>query len=633
MTCRLILATLALASLSTSPAFAYSSGPNSCSAQSHGGSAIKSGEGGHALAHDGGASPAPGARVTVTLSHPSTAFKGFIIKSDEGTLAVKDATKTQTVSACSGALGHKSAADKTSVEAYLTLPTAAGKTVTVSAEAVRGKMEVYRLDTTITTAGSTDPSPPSPPSPPPPPPVQLKLAAPAGCDPSSLGYACSAKLTSAGGGHDDHGHRRRRRNLLGASSSGAEIVLHWTPGGVDLAAAGVSSDVAVSSGHVAFAVQSTRHGAGHAVGVSFQEKENAMVPADAVIGWIGSGDANGHVGSYRLSGYSVVNVIGPSNPNLAIVNASVEASASTGTIVRFTANAADVGEDRVGASTCGAQARTSHHGPSCVKSIGYAVSSTAGLAYHDVSHGAAGVDLVTGKVVAVEIRGAERHRTHGLLMSVAFAAMAIGAASSLVAHSASSNLVPESHRAAWHAFHVATQAAATAVALAGLGFALDVEDGAPAALDWQGRGDADDTYRAHGAIGIVVALMPVVQALLGLTRERAGPERDDSGGEKATREIAGNRGRVVSEKSRKTPRRSAHRALGWAIVVGGLANCVLGAELLRRKLGDSPASYVASAAAFLCVAGVALFAKSALWFKSRGDRDKVRAYVEEASVR
>ena len=46
MTCRLILATLALASLSTSPAFAYSSGPNSCSAQSHGGSAIKSGEGG-----------------------------------------------------------------------------------------------------------------------------------------------------------------------------------------------------------------------------------------------------------------------------------------------------------------------------------------------------------------------------------------------------------------------------------------------------------------------------------------------------------------------------------------------------------------------------------------------------------
>ena len=40
---------------------------------------------------------------------------------------MKDATKTQTVSACSGALGHKSAADKTSVEAYLTLPTAAGR--------------------------------------------------------------------------------------------------------------------------------------------------------------------------------------------------------------------------------------------------------------------------------------------------------------------------------------------------------------------------------------------------------------------------------------------------------------------------------------------------------------------------
>ena len=380
--------------------------------------------------------------------------------------------------------------------------------------------------------------------------------------------------------------------------------------------------MAVSSGHVAFAVQSTRHGAGHAVGVSFQEKENAMVPANAVIGWIGSGDANGHVGSYRLRGYSVADVIGPSNPNLAIVNASVEASASTGTIVRFTANAADIGEDRVGDSTCGVQTRSS---PTiCVKSIGYAVSSTAGLAYHDASHGAAGVDLVTGKVVAVKIRGAERHRTHGLLMSVAFAAMAIGATSSLVAHSASSNLVPKSHRAAWHACHVATQVAATAVALGGLGLALNGEDGAPAALDWHGRGDADDVYRAHGAIGIVVALMPVVQALLGLTRERSGPDDDIAGGDEASGS------KVVSENSRKTPRRSAHRALGWAIVVGGLANCVLGAELLRRKVGDSPAPYVASAAAFLCVAGVALFAKSALWFKSRADRDKVRAYVGDA---
>ena len=131
-------------------------------------------------------------------------------------------------------------------------------------------------------------------------------------------------------------------------------------------------------------------------------------------------------------------------------------------------------------------------------------------------------------------------------------------------------------------------------------------------------------YRAHGAIGIVVALMPVVQALLGLTRERSGPDDDIAGGDEASGR------KVVSENSRKTPRRSAHRALGWAIIVGGLANCVLGAELLRRKVGDSPAPYVASAAAFLCVAGVALFAKSALWFKSRADRDKVRAYVGDA---
>ena len=318
---------------------------------------------------------------------------------------------------------------------------------------------------------------------------------------------------------------------------GAEVVprRRGTPGGVDLAAAGVSSDVAVSSGHVAFAVQSTRHGAGHAVGVSFQEKENAMVPANAVIGWIGSGDANGHVGSYRLRGYSVADVLGPSNPNLAIVNASVEASVSTGTIVRFVVNAADIGEDRVGDSTCGVQTRSS---PTiCVKSIGYAISSTAGLAYHDASHGAAGVDLVTGKITAISVRGAARHRTHGLLMSVAFAAMAIGASSSLIAHScgASSNLVPKSHRATWHACHVATQAGAAAIALAGLGLALNGEDGAPEALDWHGRGDADDVYMAHGAIGIVVALMPVVQALLGLTRERSGPDDDIAGGDEAKR--------------------------------------------------------------------------------------------------
>ena len=90
------------------------------------------------MEHDGGSSVSPNDRVVVRLydldggGYP---FKGFILKTSAGTLTVKDATKTQTVSACAGAIGHTSAADKYEVEAYLDLPSTTG-TVTVTAEIV-----------------------------------------------------------------------------------------------------------------------------------------------------------------------------------------------------------------------------------------------------------------------------------------------------------------------------------------------------------------------------------------------------------------------------------------------------------------------------------------------------------------
>ena len=100
------------------------------------------------LEHDGGGSVSPNARVVVRLFDigGGNYFKGFILKTSAGTLTVKDATNTQAVavSACDGAIGHVSAADKYEVDAYLDLPSTTG-TVTVTAEVVFSKMRVSLL--------------------------------------------------------------------------------------------------------------------------------------------------------------------------------------------------------------------------------------------------------------------------------------------------------------------------------------------------------------------------------------------------------------------------------------------------------------------------------------------------------
>ena len=131
-----------------SPAEAYSSGPGGCSALAGHGVGTTPDDT-WKLEHDGDSeginSVSPNTRVKLRLyAEGPDGFMGFILKTSAGTLAVKDYTKTQTVSACDGAIGHTSPADKDEVEAYLDLPATTG-TVTVTAEIVQSKMSVSLL--------------------------------------------------------------------------------------------------------------------------------------------------------------------------------------------------------------------------------------------------------------------------------------------------------------------------------------------------------------------------------------------------------------------------------------------------------------------------------------------------------
>ena len=149
MRAALLFILLFLAHVGRSPAEAHSSGPGGCSAlEGHGLGGYDQGlnDGFFFLEHDGGSSLSPNTRVKLRLyAEGPDGFKGFILKTSAGTLTVKDAMQTKTVSACDGAIGHLSAADKFEVEAYLDLPSTTG-TVTVTAElVVFSKMSVVLL--------------------------------------------------------------------------------------------------------------------------------------------------------------------------------------------------------------------------------------------------------------------------------------------------------------------------------------------------------------------------------------------------------------------------------------------------------------------------------------------------------
>ena len=97
-----------LAHVGRSPAEAHSSGPGACSALAgHDVGGYGPLDYHYKLEHDGGSSVSPNARVVVRLYEPNGCgflFKGFILKTSAGTLTVKDAMQTKTVSACDGAI-------------------------------------------------------------------------------------------------------------------------------------------------------------------------------------------------------------------------------------------------------------------------------------------------------------------------------------------------------------------------------------------------------------------------------------------------------------------------------------------------------------------------------------------------
>ena len=147
MRAALLFILLFLAHVGRSPAEAHSFGPGGCSALV--GHEVESyfDQAYWKLEHDGGSAVSPNDRVVVRLfdvgggGYP---FKGFILKTSAGTLAVKDTTNTAETGMCAGAIGHTSAADKLEVEAYLDLPSTTG-TVTVTAEIVYTKSFVSLL--------------------------------------------------------------------------------------------------------------------------------------------------------------------------------------------------------------------------------------------------------------------------------------------------------------------------------------------------------------------------------------------------------------------------------------------------------------------------------------------------------
>ena len=156
MRAALLFILLFLAHVGRSPAEAHSSGPGACSALAgHGVGGYGPLDYHYKLEHDGGSRVSPNDRVVLKLHEPTGAwdFKGFILKTSAGTLAVKDATNTQAVSAsaCDGAIGHNGAIGKYEVEAYLDLPSTTG-TVTVTAEVVHSKMSVSVLTLDIEVA-------------------------------------------------------------------------------------------------------------------------------------------------------------------------------------------------------------------------------------------------------------------------------------------------------------------------------------------------------------------------------------------------------------------------------------------------------------------------------------------------
>ena len=558
-------------------AHARSSGPASCDARSgHGAADV--GDGGYALfvsdASVDVTSVAPNTRLELVLVAPAgSAFKGFVMHaSNKGRFAVADALVSQLVGSCydGNAVGHRSASSKSEIRAFFTAP-ATGGAVTVTAQAVASRMDVYETSLELTVVGSGGED------------AEDTEDTEDEDDDDDAYYSFSSKLAS-------------------------DVTLRWTVGPADATAV----TPAVAASEVAFAIETHRADAA-SIAVAFQsrEGEGAMFPAEAVIAWLapiettdvddamGPNNEVGHVGSYALTSYdAATGVVGPLNPNLEIRDGSIERRVrSNGVnvlIARFVARKDDVSR---ATSVADAFAGEAPYYESV--RVAYAASAVAGKAYHDLGRGVAFVNFVTGTFSRSTARSArlkrDRFFAHGAVALAAWFCFGFG---TLISAFFKKNVFHQNRKQTrWFVAHVASQTCGALLAVAALAVALRESKGETgAAFDWA-RSDASDQKKAHGACGVALVFCVAAQVALGAFREAKDGVREakraDADGDVQTSRATettvsglddGNRVVVEREKrkTRKTPLRKAHVALGWLLALGGFANAVVGAGLFRR---------------------------------------------------
>ena len=561
-------------------AHARSSGPASCDARSgHGAADV--GDGGFALAVSDASvdvtSVAPNTRLELVLVAPAgSAFKGFVMHaSNEGRVAVADALVSQLVGSCydGNAVGHRSASSKSEIRAFFTAP-ATGGAVTVTAQAVASRMTVYETSLELTVVGSGGED------------AEDTEDTEDEDDDDDAYYSFSSKLAS-------------------------DVTLRWTIGPADATAV----TPAVAASEVAFAIETHRADAA-SIAVAFQsrEGEGAMFPAEAVIAWLAPTTTDdavpegvGHVGAYALTSYDAASgVVGPLNPNLEIRDGSVErrvrsngVNGANVLIARFVARKDDVSR---ATSVADAFAGEDVDTFESVR-VAYALSAVAGKAYHDLGRGVAFVNFVTDTLSRSTARSArlkgDRFFAHGAVALAAWFCFGFG---TLASAFFKKNVFHQNRKQTrWFVAHVASQTCGALLAVAALAVALRESKGETgAAFDWA-RSDVSDKKKAHGACGVALVFCVAAQVALGAFREakdgvREAKRADADGDVQTSRAtettVEGDSGglddgnRFVDErekrKTRKTPLRKAHVALGWLLALGGFANAAVGADLFRR---------------------------------------------------
>ena len=606
---------------------ARSSGPASCDARSgHG--ASDSGGGGYTLAVSNASvdvtAVAPNTRLELLLTAPDgSAFKGFVMHAaNAGAFAVADALVSERVESChaGNAVGHRSASSKTRVRAYFTAP-ATGGAVTITAQAVESRMVVYEtaLELTVVEDGDADDAEDE----------AEDDAEDEAEDDAEDEAEDDARVDDRDASNASNASLASNASYALNASLASDVTLRWTVGPADATAV----TPAVAASEVAFAIETHRADAA-SIAVAFQsrEGEGAMFPAEAVIAWLApiettdddapGHDEVGHVGSYALTSYdAATGVVGPENRNLEIRDGSVERRVrsngvnglnSNVLIARFVARKDDVSRATSKRSSGSASEDLDVFSGEDVDSINtfesvrvaYAVSATAGKAYHDLGRGVAFVNFVTGNATRSVSVAARLKRTrffaHGACALAAWFCFGFGTLVSAFFKTVHvhvpffRNQNETTIKRRWFVAHVASQTCGALLAVAALAVALRESAGETgAAFDWA-RSDASDKKKAHGVCGVALVFCVAAQVALGAFREakdgvreakRVEKNADGDATSRATETTGGLDGSPIDEKeNRKTraPLRKAHVALGWLVALGGFANAAVGAGLFRR---------------------------------------------------